>query len=208
MKIQPCKLPLILTAAVLIAFSVTATAQEKKKIATANDLPRFSYPMNQAPSAFLLADDATYNAFVATVLHDVNSVLNNYDIEDKATLRALYGFKVDAESLMGENEAALKSLQKLKDLQEKPEAKATAGMLSGPVLKARISSNAAGGPAFDTAFKSGFQANLDVLDWRLAQDTVKGLKGSFELATPSMIAGSEKESLDPAAAKSYTVDLN
>ncbi len=125
MKIQPCKLPLILTAAVLIAFSVTATAQEKKKIATANDLPRFSYPMDQAPSAFLLADDATYNAFVATVLHDVNSVLNNYDIEDKATLRALYGFKVDAESLMGENEAALKSLQKLKDLQEKPEAKAT-----------------------------------------------------------------------------------
>lgn len=202
-----------LAAAILIAFAPTAPAQalssgQKQKIATADDLPRFSYPMNQAPSAFLLADDNTFNAFVAKVLGDVDSVLNNYDIEDKATLRALYGFKVDAEVLTGENEAALKSLQILKDLQEKPEAKATSGMLEVPLLKARISSNASSGASFDEAFKSGFRATVDSLDWHLAQDTVKEMKGGLELTTPSMIAGAEKESLDPAAAKSGTLDLN
>ena len=213
MKNSTRVLSFVLTAAFLIAVAFTAMAQapsagQKKKIATADDMPRFSYPMNQAPSTFLLADDAAYNAFVAHVLRDVDSVLNDYDIEDKATLRALYGFKVDAEVLTGQNDAALKSLQQLKDLQEKPEAKATSGMLAGPLLKARISSNASSGAPFEEAFKSGFQATIDSLDWRLAQDTVKGMKGSLELATPSMIAGGEKESLDPAAAKSGTVDLN
>jgi subtilisin family serine protease len=164
--------------------------------------------MNQPPSTFLLADDSTFNAFVANVLHDVESVLNNYDIEDKATLRALYGFKFDAEVLTGDNDDALKSLQKLKDLQEKPEAKATTGILGLPTLKARIASKASSGEAFAAAYKSEFQATLDSIDWRLAQDTVKGLKGSFELATPDMVVGGEKEALDPAAAKSNTVDLN
>ncbi len=206
-------LSVALTASALIASPFMAVAQapgagQKQKIATADDMPRFSYPMNQAPSTFLLADDATYNAFVAKVVHDVDSVLNNYDIEDKATLRALYGFKVDAEVLTGENEAALASGKRLKELQEKPEAKATAGMLVWPLLKARISTNATSGPDFDAAFKQGLQATVDALDWHLAQDTVKGIKGDFELATPSMIVGGEKESLDPAAAKSGTVDLN
>ena len=171
-------------------------------------MPRFSYPMNQPPSTFLLTDDSTFNAFVANVLHDVESVLNNYDIEDKATLRALYGFKFDAEVLTGDNDTALKSLQKFKDLQEKPEAKATTGILSGPALKARISLKASSGEAFDAAFKSGFQATLDSIDWRLAQDSLKGMKGSFEVMTPDLVVGGEKEALDPAAAKSNTVDLN
>jgi hypothetical protein len=197
-----------LTASPVMVIAQAHSAGQKQKIATADDMPRFSYPMNQAPSTFLLADDDAYNAFVAHVLRDVDSVLNDYDIEDKATLRALYGFKIDAEVLTGENDAALKSLQQLKDLQEKPEAKATSGMLAGPLVRARISSNTSSGTPFDEAFKHGFQATVDALDWHLAQDTVKGIKGDFELATPSMIAGGEKESLDPAAAKSGTVDLN
>ena len=173
MKNSTRVLSFVLTATFLVGAALTAMGQapsagQKKKIATADDMPRFSYPMNQAPSTFLLADDAAYNAFVAHVLRDVDSVLNDYDIEDKATLRALYGFKVDAEVLTGQNDAALKSLQQLKDLQEKPEAKATSGMLAGPLLKARISSNASSGAPFEEAFKSGFQATIDSLDWRLA----------------------------------------
>ena len=200
---------IVITASTLAAFAAQAPdAGQRKKIATADDLPRFCYPMNRPPSAFLLADDSTFNAFVANVLRDVDSVLNNYDIEDKATLRSLYGFKLDAQVLTGDNQAALETSQKLKDLQEKPQAKATSGMLDNALLEARISSHAGSGAAFDAAFKSKFQQTLDALDWHLAQDSVKGAKGSFELVTPDLIAAGVKQDLDPAALKSNTVDLN
>lgn len=190
----------------LLALSQSPSAQ-KQKITSADDLPRFSYPVEGAPSKFLAADDETFNAFAAKVQHDVDSLLANYDIEDKATLRGLYGVKSDIEVLTGKNEAALATLKTLKDLQEKPEAKATSGILEGPMLRARIAAHTDSGSAFEDAFKSGFKASLDSTDWRLAQDSVKGMKGSFELATPDLITAGEKQSLDPAALQSNTVDL-
>lgn len=135
-------------------------------------------------------------------------VLNHYDIQDKATLRELYGVKINGEVLTGQNEAALETLKTLKDLQEKPEAKATSGWLFRPLLEARIAAHADSGPAFEEAFKNRFKASLDSLDWKLAQDEVKGTKGTFELANPNLAAANEKRDLDPAAAESKTVSLS
>ena len=184
------------------------SADQKQRITSANDLPRFSYPMDEAPSLFLLSDDATFNAFAEKVLHDVDAVLNHYDIQDKATLRELYGVKSNGEVLTGQNEAALETLKTLKDLQEKPEAKATSGWLFMPLLEARIAAHADSGPAFEEAFKNRFKTSLDSLDWKLAQDEVKGTKGAFELANPNLAAANEKQDLDPAAAESKTVSLS
>ena len=185
-----------------------AQTPAKQKITSANDMPRFSYAMDEAPSQFLMADDSTFNAFAKKVEHDIDSVLANYDIEDKATLRRLYGTRLGIQMLTGENQAALDTSKQLTDLQEKPEAKATSGMLDRPLLQARIATHAESGQAFDESFKAGFKSSLDSLDWKLAQDRVKGTKTSFELATPDLLAASEKQALDPAAAQSKTVNLD
>lgn len=198
-----------LAAAFLLTSGLISSAQNtsKKKVASADDLPRFSYPVSSPPSVMLMADDAAFNAFAQKVIGDIDSVLSSYDIEDKATLRNLYGAKLDWEMLTNENEAALTTMRALKDLQEKPEAKAASGMLDRPLAEARIASRAASGEAFEQAFRTGFESSVNSLEWRVVQDRVKRIKRSFELATPTMIVGSEKQGLDPAAAKSNTVDL-
>jgi subtilisin family serine protease len=199
----------VLAAALLLAPAI-APAQDtsKKKVTSADDLPRFSYPVSSPPSVMLMADDATFSGFAQKVAHDIDSVLRDYDIEDKATLRNLYEAKLNFQMLTNDNKAALATMESLKELQEKPEAKAASGMLDRPLVEARIASNSAAGDAFEQAFHSKFQASLNSVEWRMVQDRVKSIKRSFELATPNLIVGSEKEGLDTAAAKSNTVDLS
>ncbi len=212
MKSQARVISIAFIAAFLIA-SVSATAAQapasvgKRKVASSGDLPRFSYPMSIPPSALLVAEDETFKAFAAKVLHDIDSVLDGYDIEDKATLRALYGAKLDLQLIAGENDAALSTLRTLKSLQEKPEAQASTGTITRPILEARISTHSTTGGAFEQAFQSNFQKAVNSLDWRVVQDVVKRYKGSFELSSPDLIVAGEKEALDPAAAKSNTIDL-
>ena len=202
----PLAVALILIPAVAVVAQDSAESA-KKKVNSANDLPRFSYPISSPPSVLLMADDAAFNAFAEKVLRDVDLILSEYDIADKATLRQLYEARLNFELLQNENEAALTTSKALKALQEKPKTQATSGMLDRPLIEARIASHASSGDAFEQAFRSNFQANLNSLDWKLIQDRVKNMKGSFEVATPDMIAGSVKEMLDPAAAKSNTIDL-
>jgi subtilisin family serine protease len=211
-KSFPRVLPVALTAATLtcLTFGLQAhppATSSKHKVTTASDLPRFSYPMNVPPSSFLMTDDQTFNAFALKVVHDVDSVLNDYEIEDKSTLRTLHGVKLDVQMLTGDNEGALATLGALRSLQDKPLAKATSGMIDKPLLDARISTRASSGEAFQRAFQSNLEALLASMEWRVVQDRVKQTKGSFEIATPDMIVGSEKQSLDPAAKQSNTIDL-
>jgi len=199
----------VLTTACLACLSLAMQAQAPKhKVATASDLPRFSYPVSVPPSTLLMADDESFNAFAQKVVKDVDSVLSDYDIEDKATLRRLYGVKLDVQLLTNDNQGARATLDTLRSLQEKPQAKATSGMIDRPLVEARISTSSNTGDAFEKAFQANLQAVLDAMDWHVVQDRVKQTKGSFEVATPDLIVGSEKEGLDPAASKSNTIDLD
>ena len=202
----PVAVALILSTALVLAAQDSA-GSPKKKVNSANDLPRFSYPISSPPSVFLLADDATFNIFAEKVLHDVESILSDYDIADKATLRQLYETRLNFQLLQNQNEAALETSKALKALQDKPKTQATSGMLDRPLIEARIASHASSGDAFEQAFRTNFKANLNALDWKLIQDRVKNMKGSFQVATPDLIAGSVREMLDPAAAKSNSIDL-
>jgi hypothetical protein len=64
-------------------------AQAEKTVNTAADLPRFSYPLSAPASQLLVSEDAAFNAFARKVEADVNSVLSEYTISDKETLREL-----------------------------------------------------------------------------------------------------------------------
>jgi hypothetical protein len=201
-----------LAAALILIPAVAVLAQDsaeaaKKKVNSANDLPRFSYALSAPPSVLLMADDAAFHTFADAVIHDIDSILSEYDIADKATLRQLYETRLDFELLENQNEAALATSTALKALQEKPKTQATSGMLDRPLIEARIASHASSGDAFEQAFRSNFKANLNGLDWKLIQDRVKNMKGSFQVTTPDLITGNVKEMLDPAAAKSNTIDL-
>src|SRR5271155_266439 len=103
------------------------TPSAKKKVSSETDLPRFSYPITGTASGLLTADDATFEALTRKVSADLESMLADYDIEDKATLRSLMGTKLDIQMLLGDSEGATSTLVQLRDLQEKPSTRAMSG---------------------------------------------------------------------------------
>jgi subtilisin family serine protease len=181
--------------------------QAKKTVNTAADLPRFSYPLSQPASTLLTSDDATFNPFASKVETDVNSVLADYTISDKETLRELLGARLSAQLLQGDMKDALDTSQQIRDLQDKPAAKLTSGLMTIAFVKANEASGATSGPAFDQAFQKHFVEEINALPWTSTQETVKGMRTGFELLSPDLLEGSAKANLDPQVAKTGGLDL-
>ena len=195
----------------VLFFAVNAGSglgQAKKVVSTAADLPRFSYPLSEPASQFLGADDATFNAFADKVESDVNSVLSDYTITDKQTLRELLGAQLNVQLLHGQMIEALATANRIRDLQDKPDAKLTSGMLTIAIVQANQDSGASAGPAYEAAFQKRFAAEVDALPWATTQETIKGMKTGFELFSSSRMVGGAKADLDPQVAKTGGVDLS
>ncbi len=185
----------------------TQASSAKRTVTTESDLPRFSYAMTAAPSEFIQADDATFNVFAERVLTDVNSVLDGYDVQDKATLRILLGVKLDVQLLTGKNESTLVTLHSWRDLQDKPGTRATAGMIAASVLQARIETHSSSGPAYLQAFAKDFSIEVNNLPWTVVQDGVKGMKGTYGLEVSRVVISGLKANVDPAALTTKSVDF-
>src|SRR5438876_9519800 len=78
-----------------------ATAQGKKRIDKAADLPRFSYKLDSKIED-MIRDDAKFKSFSGEVRRDLESVLAQYDIEDKATLRQILAELAQLDMLDGD----------------------------------------------------------------------------------------------------------
>ncbi len=178
-----------------------AQGTAKKTVRTAADLPGFSYKLSGPPSALMAADDATFDVFADKVEADVDSVLAGYEIADKATLRELYSARLDVQMLNQDWKGAAETLDRIVALEDKPEAKATAGLMTRPMIEAAQEVGASSGPAFQAAFQKDFAREVQGLPPG-AVETLKGLKSSFSMVTPEMLLNQVKGTVDPEAAKS------
>jgi subtilisin family serine protease len=201
------RIPLCVFALLCVAGTGSGFGQAKKTVNTESDLPRFSFPLSQPASALLTADDATFNAFAKQVGADVDSVLSDYTISDKETLRELLGARADVQILNGDAKGALATLDQIRDLQDKPASKLTSGLTIRAILQAEQESGAPTGPAFEQAFQKDFSQAVNALPWAPAQDTVKGMRTSFQIVSSDLLVGSAKANLDPQVAKTGGLDL-
>lgn len=178
----------------------------KKKVASQNDLPRFTYPIKGSASALLGANDATFTPFLAQVRANLNLTLAGYDITDRATLRQLTDLKLSLEDLGGDNQGALATLATLRGLQDKPDAKLTTGLVEQAVLQARLQTGASSGAAYQQAALKNYSEAVNALPWTVVQDTIKEQQGRLEITSVDAITGSVKRNLDPISAHSGTLD--
>jgi subtilisin family serine protease len=192
----------------LLLVSTFAQAQSggKKKVTSQADLPRFSYPLTGTASGLVQADDATFNAFAAKVRADLDSVLRDYEIDDKATLRTLLSVKLDLQELAGEYKDGLETVAALRALQQKPAAKLFAFLYTRARLRAAIDAKATQGPAYEQAFTKYFKEAIDPLPWDVVQDSVKESYAGSRLYTKSVAVGNVETELDPAVQKSGALD--
>jgi hypothetical protein len=204
------------TAALLLAGSIVALggglaraqspAPLKKIVHSANDLPRFTYPIDGTASALLQSDPATFNAFAAKVKADIDGVLADYEIDDRATLRDLIGTEVTIEMLAGAGPETLTPLlDRVRDLQDKPDAKLLSGLFTRAILAARTDAGATSGPAFEAAFSKRYAAAIAPLPWAVVGTSLKESKSSFDIVTPALVLGQVQAGLDPAVAKNHAL---
>jgi subtilisin family serine protease len=181
----------------------TAARAQKKVVKTEADLPRFNYPISGTATALLQVDDATFNAFAAKVKTDVDSVLNDYDIQDHATLRSLLSVRLSLQLLAGDDKAALATIDQIRDAEDKPDAKLLSGVRTRAMIEARANTGQSSGAAFEQAFAKAYAASLEPLPWAIVGNRIMESKSSAEIYTPALVLGSVQASIEPAVAKSH-----
>jgi hypothetical protein len=196
----------LFAATILAAPTAKSFAQStaKKVVKTQADLPRFNYPIAGTATALLTSDDATFNVFAAKVQTDVDSVLNDYDIQDRATLRGLLAVRLELQLLAGnEDKAALETAAKIRDLEDKPDAKLLSGLQIRAIIDAHTATGKISGPAYEQAFAKDYAASLKPLPWAIVGNRIKETKSSAEIITAALILGSVQADVEPALAKSH-----
>ena len=180
--------------------SVSAFAQEKKRIDKAADLPRFTYKV-EGQLEDTIRDNAKFAAFAKEYRGNVESVLAQYDIADKATLRNLLSSLIQLDYLEGRFDVALKGVATVRDLQDKPADK----LLSGIQIKTYIDAQKQAGNATSDAYRQEvakrLSATLDPLPFGVVQNDVREMKASVEIASEALALGYVREVLQPTAAK-------
>jgi subtilisin family serine protease len=194
---RPLKLLFVLTLGV-VAFA--AVAQTKPRIDKAADLPRFTYKVDGRVED-ILRDDAKFALFSAGVRRDVQSVLDGYQIDDRATLRQLEGELAQLDYLDGNLDAALQRLARVKALQEKPADK----LMSGLQMRALIGAQRKIGDRTSSAFRTEagrlIEAELAQMPYETVQNEVKELKASAEIASEALTLGYLRDVIQPTVDK-------
>jgi len=186
--------------------ALSCFAQSKKIVNSESDLPRFTYQVNGNVADLLRPDSPAFQNFAAKVQADLESIFKNYQIEDKATERDLLEARLSFEELNGQNEQGLRTIQTIRGLEQKPDAKLAADLIDQAMLEARIDAKAASGPAYDSAYTRRLAQAVNPLPWKVVDDRVRELKGNAEMRTPAFLAGMLAADAQPMVDKSGAVD--
>ena len=177
-----------------------AAAQGKKRIDKAADLPRFSYKLDGRIED-MVRDDAKFKPFAVELRRDLESVLAQYDIEDKATSRQILGELAQLDMLDGNYEAALARVAQVKALEDKPADK----LLSGMTARAIVASVHAGLDRTSAAYRAevaqSIKTELAAIPYDVIANEAKEIKAGAELLGEGRLIGNVREVLQPAVDK-------
>ncbi|HWN82427.1 MAG TPA: hypothetical protein VNM87_10055, partial [Candidatus Udaeobacter sp.] len=130
--------PMLVVTAALTGSTVAliaggALGGTKIPVAREDDLPRHEYPVTGTVAA-LLQSDSQFRELAQKVRRDIESDLEQYDIQDKTTVKSFEQTLLQLDVLDGNYDAALARIAKLRELEDKPAKKLT----TGQTVEARI----------------------------------------------------------------------
>lgn len=184
------------------------SSPSKKVVRQEADLPQFSYPVTGTAEALLTADDTTFTAFASQVNDDLESILRDYNIQDKGVLLHLLSHKVDLQTLSGDDRGALQTCEQMRSLFDQPELKVM-GMFSDlTFLNTRIATGASGGPIFQAEYEKRFRAQVEALPWDVVAERIKRSKAKAEKLTPEYVMSQVQTEIEPSVTKNHALDFH
>ena len=174
-----------------------ATAQGKKRIDKAADLPRFSYKLDGSIED-MVRDDAKFKPFAVEVRRDLESVLAQYEIEDKATLRQILGELAQLDMLDGNYESALARVAQVKALEDKPADKLLSGITARAIVAGVRTNPDRASAAYRDAATQSIKSELAAMPYDVIANEAKEVKAGAELLGEGRLIGNVREVLQPA----------
>jgi hypothetical protein len=190
----------ILVALIAMALGGVAVAADKKHVAREADLPRFSYKVS-GKLEDLVKDKTAFDAFAVGVRRDLQSVLDGYEIDDKATMRGLLNEMAVLDLIDGRWDEALALSDRIRELQEKPADKLLSGMQTRAIVAAVKAGAAPGSPAYLDGVGQRIAAELAPLPFEVVSNDIKSAKERAELIGEALILGNAREVLQPTVDK-------
>lgn len=184
----------------LAGAALTLAQAPKKKITRAADVPQFSYPISGKVEDLLHSDEAFAN-LAAQIRKDIESVLAAYDIEEAATKRRLIGTLARLDILEGKDEDALRRLDEVRALEDKPAQKLTSGLTLRAVLEARAQYKDRSSPQYRRQVYKLVRQNLDAMPFAVVENEIKSAKAGYELLNEGLIIGQLRSIFDPVVQK-------
>jgi subtilisin family serine protease len=195
--------PTLRLLAVLPLLAAGAFAQ-KPRITSQDQLPRFSYPF-AGQVASVLTDDAVYDRLAGAVRSDLEKLLEDYDIADRATLQGITSTLLALDVHAGHYDVALQRIATIRALDEKPAARLTAGLLAESYILARRSGEFPDERAFRAAFSRVYSEKLAALPWEVVGDVIRQTKGNAEIVTEALIVGNLTGHFQPGVDRTGTI---
>ena len=183
------------------------SAAAKKKVLTETDLPRITYPSVADSFHLVESNDHEFKPFLDRFAGDLNNLLNNYNIQDAATLRKLLRYKESVENLQDDVTGALVTVEQERVLQEKPAARASFKLNEDPLVLAWKEAGSLFKPEFLVDYQKDFSAALQAADWSLLGEELKGDRSYCRLDMPPVIeSGLKRQDADTRKAGTISFD--
>jgi hypothetical protein len=158
----------------------------KPVIASADDLPRFEYPLGTPSKVY--QDDALFAALLDAVERDTRGVVEGYDLQDAATRRAALLLLADIAALRG-NAARAMSLREQSKVGIDNLAVREIGSGLGLEMDALMSVQTVPDTERAAALEAALRARIVVLPWAEIEDAVKAWKANRESNSPNLCLG-------------------
>jgi subtilisin family serine protease len=194
------KFPLCSSLALVVALAAAsgAAAQDKKVIRSASDIPPLLVELPKKPSELIVGGGAELDAVRDKVQAHAESLLSDYDIQDKATAKQVRATLMQIAIAENRWADALKLAEEVRALEEKPAAKATVGLLSGAYARAAMAVGE-DSPNFKDAYRKELEKAVAGLDWAVAQDPLQATRGQMQLISRDLLVGSIQGGMDANA---------
>ncbi|MDQ6881450.1 MAG: S8 family serine peptidase [Pseudomonadota bacterium] len=183
--------------ALLAALAMTAAlAQTPKRVDRADDLPRFSYPV-QGELETIVRDPQRFGALGQAVRRDLEATLAGYDIAEQATRRQLLGELVQLDMIEGRYDDALRRSAQIRQLQEKPADKLLSGLTVRAIAAAAAKTGEHRSPAYAAEVGKFIAVELDRLPYDVIRNDIMRAKAGMETVGEALALGRVRNVLQP-----------
>jgi len=203
-SVRPCALRCCVTVVTFCAVALgtglrPAHAQDAPVIETAADLPATQFELPARPSVLAIEGGEELDALTKQLGDDVQTILDDNQLDDAATERNLRSMLRTVALLDGRWQDAIDLSAQIRELEEKPAARETSGLLADSYARAVQTTGTTEGAAFEAAFRNELTARVTAVDYDLAQDYLQRVRSRFQLLTSAQLQGALEGQIDANA---------